>query len=143
MGVAVVCVCVWSCAPVCVCVCVCVSVVVACARPHLTSFPHPFTCPCFVQVKGRFPNRVLRRHFAAAETLLMEPHFTEDMAFIRHIIDKVSGKPARRIHNISNPTKDLTSTVQASRQAGEDKYVVTVLCTPSLSSCCSHPCRVV
>ena len=77
-----------------------------------------------MQYKGRFPNRVLRRHFTAAEALMMEPHFTEDMAFIRHIIDKVTGKPARRIHNIASATKDLASALQASRQEGEEKYVV-------------------
>lgn len=88
--------------------------------------PTAFPAVCARQYKGRFPNRVLRRHFKAAELLEMEPHFTDEMAFIRHIIDPVSGKPARRIHQISNATKDLASTLQASRQAGEDKCVAPV-----------------
>ncbi|EQC38523.1 CMGC/DYRK/PRP4 protein kinase, variant [Saprolegnia diclina VS20] len=76
----------------------------------------------FMEVKGRFPAKLLRRHRAVyLEKFLMEPHFDEELRFISREIDRVTAKPMLRVMNNMNATKDLGTSLAAARAPSDDK----------------------
>ncbi|OQR92597.1 hypothetical protein THRCLA_08669 [Thraustotheca clavata] len=79
----------------------------------------------FMEVKGRFPSKLLRRHRSVyVEKFMMEPHFDEELRFISREIDRVSAKPMLRVINNMNPTKDLGAALMLSRAQNDDKKQV-------------------
>lgn len=81
-----------------------------------------------VQYKGRFPNRILKKHFIAAETIQKEPHFnSDDMKFIRHLLDPVTNVPTRKEITITNPTVEMKAVLMAARPKTDDRRQVTQL----------------
>ncbi|KDO27202.1 CMGC/DYRK/PRP4 protein kinase [Saprolegnia parasitica CBS 223.65] len=76
----------------------------------------------FMEVKGRFPAKLLRRHRAVyVDKFLMEPHFDEELRFISREIDRVTAKPMLRVMNNMNATKDLGTSLAAARAPSDDK----------------------
>lgn len=74
-----------------------------------------------MQVKGPFPNKIVRRHIRASVPLQMEPHFGEDLRFIKHELDAVTHEPSRRYVTILRPTKDLGRMLLAKKGPEDDK----------------------
>ena len=60
-----------------------------------------------MEVKGRFPNKMLKKHRAAYETNFpdINPHFTEDNRFRQIEVDRVTGKEVLRLIDVVKITR--------------------------------------
>eukprot|EP01031_Cornospumella_fuschlensis_P044445 gene44445-54351_t len=68
-----------------------------------------------MEIKGRFPNKLLRNHLRSYESMSLEPHFDSDCRFKQYETDSVSGKPVLRLVNITQPTRDLATILRSSK----------------------------
>ncbi|CAE7474003.1 Prpf4b, partial [Symbiodinium sp. KB8] len=88
----------------------------------------------FQEVKGRFPNRMVRKHLVAYEHLEKEPHFDERLRFKHVVWDDVSWptvfnttvakRNSVRLKEITQPTKDLGAILDAKRAPTDDRRAV-------------------
>jgi serine/threonine-protein kinase PRP4 len=78
--------------------------------------------------KGRFPNKQLKMHFRAYETMQLDAHFDPDsLRFKQQELDPVTGKSVLRLVDISQPTKDLASTLRGAKAGSDDGRLVSSL----------------
>ncbi|RYG68593.1 hypothetical protein EON64_04825 [archaeon] len=77
-----------------------------------------------MEVKGRFPNKLLRNHLRSYESMSLEPHFDSDCRFKQYETDSVSGKPVLRLVNITQPTRDLATILRSSKAGADDMKLV-------------------
>lgn len=80
-----------------------------------------------MQLRGPFPNKMIRRHIRASVPLEMEPHFTDDLRFVKHELDPVTSKPTRRYVSVLRPTKDMGRLLAASSGHDSDRRQVGLL----------------
>jgi len=79
----------------------------------------------FMEFKGRFPNKLVKRHLLSYDRLLLQPHFVGDDYRFREVsFDRISGKEVTRVAIISNPTRSLRNAVLAKRAGADDKRLV-------------------
>eukprot|EP01042_Synura_sphagnicola_P004914 gene4914-6260_t len=57
----------------------------------------------------------------------MEPHFQEDMRFKLYEQDPVTGKPILRVVDITQPSKDLSTTLLSAKAGADDRRLVSLL----------------
>jgi len=80
-----------------------------------------------MEVKGRFPNRLLRAHLRSYEGMSLEPHFQEDFRFRQWEADPLTGKAVVRVVDITQPTRELSSMLLSSKAGADDRRLVTGL----------------
>jgi len=78
----------------------------------------------FMAVKGRFPNKQLRGHLRQYESMGLDPHFDTDLRFKQQELDSVTGQSVRRLVEITQPTRDLTSMLRSAKAGGDDGQLV-------------------
>lgn len=81
----------------------------------------------FMDVKGRFPNKLLRQHLRAYESMAMDTHFQEDLRFKQYEQDPVTGKAVMRVVDITTPHKDLSAILLSSKAGADDRKLVSQL----------------
>eukprot|EP01029_Cantina_marsupialis_P003995 TRINITY_DN13_c0_g3_i1.p1 TRINITY_DN13_c0_g3~~TRINITY_DN13_c0_g3_i1.p1 ORF type:complete len:762 (-),score=243.15 TRINITY_DN13_c0_g3_i1:110-2395(-) len=69
----------------------------------------------FQDLKGRFPNRIVKRHLASYEMLEMEAHFTEDYKFKHVKQDGVTKRDVLHLVDYNRPIQDLTQMIMTSK----------------------------
>eukprot|EP01042_Synura_sphagnicola_P002251 gene2251-2691_t len=80
-----------------------------------------------MEVKGKCAVKMIRAHLRAYESLQMEPHFQEDMRFKLYEQDPVTGKPILRVVDITQPSKDLSTTLLSAKAGADDRRLVSLL----------------
>lgn len=76
-------------------------------------------------LKGRFPNRMIKRHIISYSELERVPHFEDDFKFRQQTTDKVTGKGVLRLIDISaKPMKDLRRMLMSSKAGADDQKLV-------------------
>lgn len=78
----------------------------------------------FMSVKGRFPTKQLRTHLRQYESMGLDPHFDSDLRFKQQELDSLTGQPVRRLIEITQPTRDLTSMLRSAKAGGDDGQLV-------------------
>lgn len=66
-------------------------------------------------VKGRFPNKMIKNHIKAYETMQLAPHFDDSLKFHQYEIDAVTGKPVMKLVDINQPTRDLGTILRSNK----------------------------
>lgn len=80
-----------------------------------------------MEVKGKVPQKLLRQHLRAYETLQLEPHFSGDGSckFRSQETDAVTGKPLLRLVEVSaQPLRPIPSLLQTSRAGSDEAQLV-------------------
>jgi hypothetical protein len=79
----------------------------------------------FMDYKGAFPNKMLRKHRQTyQEKILIEPHFHSDFRFRYFEADRVTGqKILRLVHIPQKPAKSLHEKLFSAKAASDDKLV--------------------
>lgn len=67
----------------------------------------------FMEVKGRFSSRMVRKHLRNYEKLSLEPHFTSSLSFISREQDPISKSLVIKEMNVDKPTDSLASRLLA------------------------------
>mmetsp|Transcript_13179 Transcript_13179/g.30894 ORF Transcript_13179/g.30894 Transcript_13179/m.30894 type:complete len:133 (+) Transcript_13179:16-414(+) len=76
-------------------------------------------------VKGRFPNRMIKRHILSYNELEKVPHFEENFQFRQHTTDKVTGMGIVRVVDITTkPKNDLRRMLMSSKAGADDQKLV-------------------
>jgi serine/threonine-protein kinase PRP4 len=78
----------------------------------------------FQQLRGRFPNKMIRQHLRFCESLGLPAHYDSDLKFLRHVLDPVSKAPTVKVIDITSATEDLSSKLLSKRSADDDKKAV-------------------
>ena len=84
----------------------------------------------FQEIKGKFPNKLLKRSIVKQAQVGRVPDFTEDFRFMRVLEDKVTKKESIKIVTIGEkPEKDLLELLMPRKLANADKgEMVLLLC---------------
>ena len=83
---------------------------------------------CLTYLSGRFPNKQLKTHFRAYETMALDPHFDPDtLRFKQQELDPVTGKSILRLVDINQPTKELSATLRGAKAGSDDGRLVSSL----------------
>lgn len=79
----------------------------------------------WLQLKGPFPKKLIRRHFVACEALeVLEPSFDPGThQFRRNVKDPVSGAPSLKLETVIKPSEDLMTILTSNMSPGDDKFV--------------------
>mmetsp|Transcript_17960 Transcript_17960/g.23261 ORF Transcript_17960/g.23261 Transcript_17960/m.23261 type:complete len:122 (+) Transcript_17960:1158-1523(+) len=78
------------------------------------------------EVKGPFSKKLLRRHIASYDELMLEPHFEDDttMRFKHQDADPVTGRPLVKLMDFTTPTTDLKQVFLSAMAGSDDKRTV-------------------
>jgi len=83
----------------------------------------------FMEVKGRFPNKLIKRSMQKQTELGRPVDFTEDFKFMRIMVDKITKKETVKIITIEEkPVKDLLKLLQPSSIPADQARKVKQLC---------------
>lgn len=82
----------------------------------------------FQALRGRFPNRLVRAHLRAADTLGIPAHFdAETLRFRRRVLDPVTKVPVIKAVDVTSPIEDLGAILGAARSVDDDRRAVASL----------------
>ena len=61
----------------------------------------------FMQLKGPFPRKIIRRHFKSFELMQRAPHFDTDFTFRKNTVDPVTKADTVKLVTYTKNTQDL------------------------------------
>lgn len=75
-------------------------------------------------LRGKFPNRMIKRHLHQVQEIGIESHFDDEYRFRCTVFDPVTKQPGSKYLTITNPTEDLAGKVLAHKGTEADRRMM-------------------